>query len=87
MESLVARISLINIPYITNEILFPTSIVVIKSDSFLQKNAIILDEYLALLLSNSNCILLAETKAISTPEKKAEKNKETITIINSETIL
>jgi len=47
-----------------------------KSDSFLLKNAIIFDENLPLLLSNSSCSLLAEIKAISIPEKKAEKNKE-----------
>ena len=49
---------------------------IIKSDSFLQKDAIIFDENFFLLLSSSNCTLLAETKAISTPEKKAEKNNE-----------
>ena len=59
----------------------PTSIVVIKSDSFLLKKAIILDENLPLFLSNSNCNLLADINAISTPEKNAE-NKRVIVAID-----
>tara|TARA_B100001540_G_scaffold46983_1_gene41941 strand:+ start:1526 stop:1789 length:264 start_codon:yes stop_codon:yes gene_type:complete len=66
----------------TSAILFPTNIVVIKSDSFLEKYAIIEDGNLPVLLSNSSCNLLDETKAISMPEKKAE-NKSVMNAIKN----
>ena len=66
--------------YTTNAILLPTNIVVIKSDSFLEKKEIIFEGNLPVFLSNSNCNLLAEMKAISTPEKKAENISVVIAI-------
>ena len=45
---------------------------VIKLDSFLEKNEIIFEEIFSLPLSSSSCNLFDETKAISMPEKKAE---------------
>ena len=53
-----------------------------KSDSFLLKKAINLDENLFLFLSSSNCNLLEDINAISTPEKKAENSREKIAIFN-----
>ena len=57
-----------------------------KSDSFLLKKAINLDENLFLFLSSSNCNLLEDINAISTPEKKAEKN-EKFAIVSSKNII
>ena len=61
--------------------------VVMKSDSFLLKKAINLDENLFLFLSSSNCNLLEDINAISTPEKKAENSREKIAIVSSKNII
>ena len=57
--------------------------VVIKSDSFLEKKVIIFAGNFPVFLSSSSFNLLAEIKAISTPEKKAENNKVEIAIDTS----
>ncbi len=65
------------IPYITREILLPTSMVAMNSPGLLVKNEIILEPKAPCFLSSSIRSLLDEIKAISIPEKKAEKRIET----------
>jgi len=65
-------------PYITNDILFPTSIVAIYCSELDEKIFNILAVIVPFCFSTSKLILFDDTNAISIPEKK---NENTIVII------
>ena len=79
-------LSPIKIPYITNEILFPSNIVAINLEGFFVTKFKNLAFIPVCFFSTSIKILLEDINAISIPEKKAD-NRIHIKIIRSDNII